>query len=475
MKRIVSSGRSGLLSACILFVLAGTLKAASVEQGITLLSNNDVVYLGDSVIVEVESVGLVEPLDVGALYRDADLLRETIGTRIAVMEGGVVEVKLRRMEFLPRREGPAFFGPIPGITAQGEVTSNAIVIDVQPPVDTHWQPDDDDLQVSLQWRLINSRPSQSVTADNTVSPYVGQHIIADIILKHRHPITEESLTLPSFKGFDVLSQFEQRRTLDESDKDGRWRIITWRYHLFAQRSGEIEIEGVQWQGTAVRSRTQRASFERTTSPQKMQIKAAASTANWWLPATRVSLQDEWSKDPRKLSAGDEIIRTITLTATDVLASHLPEVAPLESRAISSTLINQKRDQQLTGDTLIATASFEFRMVAQSPIPVFLDTVRVAWHDTGQDAPSEAIIPARRINVGLPERADLLADIALTENWQDKLVLRLRRVQALFPFGGISLILLSSIAGILWFQELNYHYNAGKNNRSGQKSNVLPDL
>jgi len=467
--------RSWLFTGCVLFVQAATLNAATIEQGITLISDNDVIYLGDSIIVEVESVGLVEPLDVSALFRDADLLRETIGTRIAVIEGRVVEVKLRRMEFLPRREGRAFFGPINGITSQGDVQSNAIIIDVQPPVDTNWQPDDDDLQVTLQWRLDHSRPSQSVPNNESVSPYVGQHIIADIILRHRHPITEESLTLPSFSGFDVLSQFEERRTLDESDPEERWRIITWRYHLFAQRSGVREIEGVRWQGTAVRSRTQRAAFERTTQPQKIQIMGAASTGDWWLPANSVSLQDEWSKDPRELSAGDEIIRTITLTASGVLASHLPEVTPLESRAISSTLVSQKRDQQLTGDTLTATASFEFRMVAQSPIPVFLDTVRVSWHDTQLDTPQEAIIPARRINVGLPERADLLADIALNENWRDKLVLKLRRVQALFPFWGFSLAVLSSITGFFWFREWKQRYKTDKAGRSGNKDKVLPDL
>ncbi len=177
----------GLL--CLLCLIAGMVHAATVKPGITLISDNEAVYLGDSVILEVEAVGLVEPLDVSSLFKDADLLRETTGTRIAVIDERVVEVKLRRMEFVPRREGRAFFGPLNGITLQGAVNSNTVIINVLPPADTDWQPDADDLQVTMQLTLDNNQIiTESASADiNT--PYVGQHMVADIILKHRYPIT----------------------------------------------------------------------------------------------------------------------------------------------------------------------------------------------------------------------------------------------------------------------------------------------
>ncbi len=463
----------GLL--CLLCLIAGMVHAATVKPGITLISDNEAVYLGDSVILEVEAVGLVEPLDVSSLFKDADLLRETTGTRIAVIDERVVEVKLRRMEFVPRREGRAFFGPLNGITSQGAVNSNTVIINVLPPADTDWQPDEDDLQVTMQLTLDNNQIiTESASADiNT--PYVGQHMVADIILKHRYPITEESLTLPSFHGFDVLSEFEERRTVEGQDTDNRWRVISWRYHLFAQHSGALTIDGIQWTGSAIRSRTQRAAFDRKTPDQQIQIKAAASVSDWWLPATGVSLVDDWSKDPRELSAGDEILRTITLTANGVLASHLPDVVPLESRALSTTLIKQTRTEQLTGNSPEATATFTFRMVAQSPIPVFLDTVRVVWHDTTRDTAEEAIIPARRINVGLPDRADLLADIALNDHWWSAVMLKLRGSGANFPYWAITLFVLSLFASLLWLREWRAKRAIGQLTRSGLAARVLPEL
>jgi len=234
--------------------------------------------------------------------------------------------------------------------------------------------------------------------------------------------------------------------------DNSWRVISWRYHLFAQRSGALSIDSVSWKGTAIRSRTQRAAFHKQTPIQNLHVKPSAQDVQWWLPASRVSLSDEWSKDPRELSAGDEIFRTIRLEASNVLASHLPEVTPLESRAISSEAIKQSREQILLDGNVQSIATFTYRMVAQSPIPVFLDTVRVPWYDPHQSQSREAIIPARRINIGLPDRADLLADLSLKERWFDRIHLEIRSMTSRFAFWHVSLILLGLIVCILLILE-----------------------
>ena len=463
-------------------ILSGSCLAqsASVQPGITLTSTDSQIYLGDSIVIEVEAVGLVDTLDISPLFKQADLLRETTGTRIAVINERVVEVKLRRMEFLPRQQGTTHFGPLTGDSIQGPVESNSLQIQILPPADTQWQPDDDDLEISLEFTLdtprrLDSAEAQSTVTDNLPEPYVGQHLVADIRLKHRNPIADEVLQLPDFKGFDVLPQFEQRRTVEPGHSDEPWRVIAWRYHLFAQRSGSRVIDGIRWSGTAIRSRTQRAEFSKETQAVSLQVKSAGNNDSWWLPATDVSLSDSWSKDPRELSAGDEIIRTITLSATNVLSSHLPTVTPLESRALSTTPIRQERTHTLVGDTIQAEARFEFRMIAQSPIPVFLDTVRVPWFSTLELDSAEAIIPARRINVGLPDRADLLADIALNDSWLDKWLLTLQGSTSRLVPWHVTLVVLSIAALLLWFRFLRLWYRQRQQRRQGYADDALTPL
>ena len=426
--------------------------AATAASSITLTTDSDSIYLGDTLVIEMEAVGIDETVDIAPLLEGADLLRETRGTRIAVIDQNVVEVKLRRMEFLPRQEGPLLMGPLNGESITGGISSNTLKISVLPAIDEQWQPDLTDLQMSLT--LTDGISGNPVSIDDTpYSTYIGQRIIADIKLRHRHPIADEELVLPEFEGFDVLAGHEQRRTVESDELADNWRVIAWRYHLFAQRSGELTIGEMSWRGLAIRSRTQRAEFVKKIPARKIQIKPAIAGVQWWLPASSLSLQDNWSSDALELSAGDEVIRTITLDARDVLASHLPEVHPLQSRALSSALIDQSRSQQLVGNHIQASATYTFRMLAQSPIPVFLDTVRVGWYDTTSSELREAIIPARRINVGLPERDDLLAALALNNKWTDRLALEIRSVASRFAYWHVSLVVLGLIACLMLGREV----------------------
>ena len=432
-----------LLLAVLSLAATQQLSAATEVPSITLSADSDSIYLGDTLVIEMEAVGIEDTVDISPLLKDADLLRESQGTRIAVIDQQVVEVKIRRMEFLPRQEGQLLMGPVQGDSIAESVSSNSVVVSVLPPVDEQWQPAATDLQMSLT--LTDGISGKPVSTDDTpYQTYIGQRIIVDIELRHQYPIFDEELVLPDFAGFDVLPAYEQRRTIE----DDKWRVISWRYHLFAQRSGQLLIGEMLWRGVAIRSRTQRAAFTKRIPTSTVQIKPATEGIQWWLPASALSLQDSWSTDVLKLSAGDEVIRTITLDARDVLASHLPEVLPLQSRALSSTLIDQKRTQQLVGEHIQASATYTFRMLAESPIPVFLDTVRVGWYDTSNSEPREAIIPARRINVGLPERDDLLAALALGDNWEDRLALEARSFAGRFAYWHVSLVVLGLIACVM---------------------------
>jgi len=398
--------------------LPPALHAQDPTSGIRLTVAEDTVYVGDSVTLEIESVGLLEPLDTSPLFIGADLLRETAGTRITVIGGQVMDVRTRRMEFLPRAEGAVAFGPLRGETANGPVQSNRVVVTVAAPVEDAWQPGADDARAEIS--LSSS------------TPWVREQVTLDIVLRHRFAIADETIELPDLAGFDVLPVFERRRTLEPADETREtskpMRRIAWRYLLWPRRSGPLEIGALRWQGTMVRSRTARGPIDTGTAPQSLDVRAAPADADaWWLPASALSLSDGWSSDLADLTAGSEIERTLTVEARGVLASQLPVVEPLASRSFTSVALGGSRDQQLIGDVVTATASYRFRLTARSPVPVFLDTVRVGWWDTVNEAAAEAIVPARRVDIGLPDRADLLADVALEQGAGSRTWLALQSV------------------------------------------------
>ena len=146
-----------------------------------------------------------------------------------------------------------------------------------------------------------------------------------------------------------------------------------------------------------------------------------------------------------------------------------------SPATAATLIDQSRNQELSNGSVKATATFTYRMVAQSPIPVFLDTVRVPWFHTLENTPREAIIPARRINVGLPDRADLLADIALKDNWGARLKFKISSSEIQRAPWYISFSMLLIVCSALGFRELFHSRREFKQHSDGHGAGNLPEL
>lgn len=395
---------------CVSFIFLVPVANAT-EAYIKLESETTNVFAGDAIIIDIEHAGLPEPPSLERIRETTNFERETYGTRIAVIKGKVVEINIRRMEFSASEPGTYLFGPL----ESDGVLSNTIAVKVLPADSSSWTASEQDAVISM-----------SITPQDAT---VYQMLTLDIKLRHRFPIADENILLPQLKGFETRSLATARRTVSFN----YMREVSWKILLFPQQSGPQTIDPVSWSGTLVRSRTERAAFERESEPLQLQIIPATATSStaeseaardsWWLPASNLRLSEEWSKDVRELTAGEEITRTITLQADGVTSGQLPQLQILESRAITQTLIDVQRQETVLAEGITSSAIFTYRVNAQSPIPVFLDTVRVPWWNVQTREIAQAVIPARRINIGLPERADLLSTLA-TENRNQSLLKRL---------------------------------------------------
>lgn len=385
-----------LVSVFLALGLTGQLLAQSPQTYIKLTLDSTEIYLGDAIVLEVESVGLLDPIDFSPLEANATVVRDTGGTRIAVIKGKVVEIAIKRIDLIPDKPGLIVIGPL----LAGEVTSNSVHVNVLDEARPTWQPVTDDLQIKAT--LVPE------------TPWVNQQTVFTIELLHRYPINNEEISLPDLAGFAKRPLIENRRTFKDDDKE--WYRTQWQYLIFPTQSGPQTIGSIKWTGTATKSRVERAEFSRTHEPISLNVQAATvESGKWWLPASNLQLKEQWSSPVIELRAGDEVERTIIISAHSVLAGQIPRPDVPESRALQQTLINTTRKEELINKTMVSTAEFTYRVKAQSPIPVFLDTVRLPWWNTVENTAKEAIIPARRINVGLPDRVDLLTNIALQES------------------------------------------------------------
>lgn len=414
-----------LLQAVLVLLALCSALAAKPKPFIEINLETSDAFFGDTVVIEVRWSGLLDPIDLSALTRDADLVRETAGTRIAVIEGQVVDILSRRIELLPRRTGLLTLGPL----AVDGLTSNSVSIDITEPTSVDWQPGPDDLRLE-----------QTLSEPN---PWLQQQTVLDIVFRTRHPILEEVVTLPQFDNFRAVPIYTQRRTLDESDSG--WSKVAWRYLLFPQRSGELTIAGASIAGTAAKSRAERGRFEVKAPPIAVAVKPSVFGRNsWWVAASALTLSDEWSSDPTKLSAGDEVERVVRVAATGVLPEQLPDIVMGETRGLTVTPLEVTREDSIIGDVAQAKAAFRFRIRAMSPVPVFLDTIRVRWWDTVRARAADAIVPARRIDIGIPDRGVLVDNAMAGQSWWDRMLVAAARLDH-FAYAALACALIA----LLW--------------------------
>lgn len=383
--------------AALLVLLVTCLHAAAkAEPSIQIISETDKAYFGDTIVVEIRWSGLLDPIDFGPLERDAEIVRQTAGTRLAVVGGEVIDISSLRIELRPRRIGRLTLGPL----RSGDIVSNSVVAEIIEMRPIPWQPGAQDIKLE-----------QSVS---TTAPLLQQQVVLDIILTARHPIAGEQVTLPDLRPFRAVTIFAERRTVDKGIAN-----LAWRYLLFPQQSGRVALAGARITGTITKSRLERASFDLAAIATDLDVAPSKfPPTSWWIAASSLTLSDAWSSDVKALSAGDEIERTITVSAKGVLPEQIPQVAMPETNGLTVVALETARRTESNEDGATAIATFRFRVRALSPIPVFLDTVRLRWWNTVTNAAQDAIIPARRIDIGIPDRGRLIEHAVGDMGWLD---------------------------------------------------------
>lgn len=377
--------------------------AADIEPSIVMSTPTPKIYAGDQFIIDVEATAVDDEIDFDSLFESFTLQRQTHGTRIAVIGGKVVEIKIWRFETNATTVGEFKLGPL----RVGDVVSNDLSTSVQAAPDVRWAPTTDDISLSIEWSKRNA--------------YVQEQLLLTIRIDHLYPITKLELDEPEFPGFRVIELIKERRTEHESTT-GRSFTFLKRYALFAQSSGNVKIPAFQATGEIIKSRLERATFDLSSQPVALNIRPTAPdyNASWWLPALEVNAYDEWERDQRWLQAGEQVRRTAIVEASGVSAEQLPDLTMPDARGIRISFIDSERETRIHDNGVSAIAKFNFMVRAISPTPVFFDPIEVNWWNTRQDKQATAWIKVGRIDIGLPNRDALLESVANSRQFTDTL-------------------------------------------------------
>jgi hypothetical protein len=385
MRAIGRAFGRGVVTLCLLVLVAGgTAGRAEVSAGV----DRERVALGDTLRLTITATGEnedVSGVDLSPLQEDFEVLQRSTQSSTSIVNGQHSQERKLLLDLTPLREGEL---EIPSLQV-GQRTTAPLRLTVDPapaavtgdsPVLFEMEADRD--SVYVQGQLILTLRLQ--TAINLEGHRISEPEPGDAFVK-------------------PLEQKSYRRTID-----GRpWLVHELRYAIFPEQSGTLEIPAVTF--SARESQPRRSLFDmggngrllrRTAGPLRVEVlpRPDEFPAATWLPASGLTLEESWSRDPQGIRAGESVTRTITVRGEGLQGAQLPPVL-----FPSTEGLKQYPDQPVIGETetgagLLGSRRDSAALVPTRPGSLSIPEIRIPWWDTRTGELRHAVLPPREIAV-----------------------------------------------------------------------------
>ena len=373
-----------LCSALALAELSATVDRREIAMGETLR----LTLLGDAGEQPAE-------IDLTPLSRDWEILSRSSATNARYINGQNQVTRTLEMELAPLREGTL---SIPPLTHGGRTTTpQSIRVNPEPTV----APGD-------ALVLFEASIDQS-------SVYVQAETILTVTLQQA--INLDGGEISAFDVADAVVEDLERRSFQRRVGNRTWLVTELRYAIYPQKSGRLTIPAIGFTAREVQpgrsllgARLGRR-LRLASEPIELEVKPvpASFSGEVWLPASELTLTENWSIDPESLNIGDSTTRTLTLVARGLQGSQLPPLSSVQGSLNIPELRfypdQESIDQTELSDGLQGQRIQSEALVARSGGSWQLPEIRVPWWNTETDSLQYAILPARNVSVATPAPLD----------------------------------------------------------------------
>ena len=234
----------------------------------------------------------------------------------------------------------------------------------------------------------NDQPIFFSTTVDSNSVYVQSQLILTIKLFYN--INLDSGTISDLKIDDaVVESLGDATNYETLIKGVRYRVNESKFAIFPQRSGELTIPTITFQGISqgrgLWSRGKRLGARSEPIDITVKPKPSSYPANQpWLPAKNLELTDTWSTDQRQAKTGEPITRKISIQAEGLSVAQLPPLPVLDYPGMK-TYPDQPQTENKTnpnGITAIRTESTAIIPTRQGELNI--PATEIYWWNTTTD-------------------------------------------------------------------------------------------
>ena len=222
------------------------------------------------------------------------------------------------------------------------------------------------------------------------TPYVQEHVLYTVRLYAPPHSQRESFIIP--ESLDLMVRFLSEDDPVEITKGGRsYHMTERRYVLIPLRSGVVTVPGVIYSG--------RGSYLH--APDEV-IDVRPVPAGYddgeWLPARRLTVEQQWNPSEPSLRVGDQLERATVVTAEGLTGAQIP---PLPLPEIDGMRVYRTGSsiEDLTGNRVITGRRMERIVFVPEREGIFLiPAVEIRWWNTAGDRAEKVRLSGRKLKV-----------------------------------------------------------------------------
>lgn len=393
----------------LLLCLALLLTCLGAQADISARLDRQTATLGDTLTLTIsatEGDDIGQP-DLSPLAGDFRVLSQSSSSHISLVNGDFRSTETLRIFLRPTHPGQL---TIPALQA----------------ADGKTQP----IHVTIKRRTASNTPAAQqhlfVQAElNPKTVYLGQQATLDVKLYYDIDLNKGSLQKPKVEGASVQPLGKPQEYISLLNGK-RYQVYRQRFAILPHQSGQLSIPSVVFQGQKL-STSSRNFFGMTirgfghsepvsaaSAPTQLTVKPIPSSwSGIWLPASDLKLSISGLPENQPLRVGEPLRLTLTLKATGLPASSLPELSlpPLKGAKVYADKPVTHTSQ--SGQLFHAQLSRSFTILPQQAGRLTLPATQLAWFDTDSAQKQVAKLAAREFQV-LPAAASASTSTTTTQ-------------------------------------------------------------
>jgi BatD DUF11 like domain len=324
--------------------------------------------------------------DFTVLEENFEILNQSQSSNISIINGDFRKSVNWTLSLIAKKAGNLAIPPV----SFGQDRSEQISIEVLGGIDPK---SDEDAEILLE---VSAQPE---------NPYVQAQVIYTVQFLRRVEVAQASLNEPVLEN-SIIQKLGDDRSFSVRRNGQQYAVTERKYAIFPQESGPATIAPLELKADVMTSG--RMGFFNRSSTRLRRIQSPAVvldvrpvpaqfTGNFWLPAERIVLAEQWSTNPPAVTVGEPLTRTVKLTASGALLSLLPEFGKLRFKGQPKGAVKQYPDQPVLEEKkyysgIVGSREQKTAIIPSSPGRLQAEALEIAWWNTRTDRLELATLP-----------------------------------------------------------------------------------